>query len=592
MDLSVSAGDLAGLVRHATLGINSLKIYRYERGESDKFGSVDAIIGDCRTLGAAFIRLPDGADLRWPPNLEVPVDDADIYQALYDESRDSLAALFDRLDGSGVKVVLTFLTLGGAANVYNDSAHPDPRAEVDLNATSLLWAAGHFGNVVADLDGNDGVTINETDMTWAFNTLDPRSAYKITYVYRIARQVAQLLLDLEDEGVHVFRNIQAIAMLNELNNADVHTMLTDGAEPWADALVAAVQGFTEVLGAELPTLWWPAIGSSTERQPFSEIQDFLEQMISYAQLLATSRGVDLSVLANQDYHWFHYAPFQDARIPILTLRDDLDAIRSVFSDAGLEATVSVCETGITASVREAYADAFSSVDTQDETEMELLQAQDVWRRVATALCCGTVHVAWHTLVAETDGSYPGTGLREDGAEITVSGDAVPRLSYWTFQRLATHTSQVDTTNLFRLIPVANRAHGRIVYPPSRRSAASLDVSDPEDMVVILHFRNCHMAAHVYVIFMDAVADRGSAAIVTIYDDSGVALVSTHQSVPSALGAPVASAVAGEFGRRAPDSDWQSELSLYIGLPIGITVQVGDDPILLHSDSLLSFEVTS
>lgn len=584
------------------LGINSPKVYEYEIGASEKWGSTSAILEDLRAIRLTFGRQFGGADLLWPydptdRDTNVPTADADIYSILETKSA-ALTALFNQAETSNIKVVLTFMTLGGAASMVTLT---DPLGEITQNIIGLNWSADHESNVITDLDGNTGVTIYDgfatTDRTWVLGVLDLRSAYKKYYIYLIARQAAQLLQDLQAAGVPVFDNLLGIEIFNEVNTGNMHGTLNDGAPPWADAVVAAVKGFSEILGSDLPSLWWPSQASWSDAQTFGDIENFVSSVVSAAQLSAASRSVDISVLTNQDYHWYHYRNHQRADAPIMSIQDNVSALSAVYSDAGLEVSISICETG--SSVNEAEIDhgSFPYVASwSDADAVARFQAREVWRRVGTALCCGTAYVGWHTHMASSKGDFSGTGLREDsGNESTaVASDATTRYSYWALRRLAGRTVGglgISSSHSGATRTSFGGAIGEVIHPsshPSTGDYGTLDRANGEQMLVILHFEDAALSPHVYVLFIDSVANKTVSICVRVScSDTSVTSVRRYPSIPDTIDHGTTGTSSSYNTGESPDwGEWYTEDAL----PFEYTVAAGDDPILIHSDAELDFTI--
>lgn len=150
-------------------------------------------------------------------------------------------------------------------------------------------------------------------------------------------------------------------------------------------------------------------------------------------------GVDNAALVNQDIHWYRFTEAQQVRLAV-DLVDNLGDIQDNFTAAGLSATVSVCETG--ASVLQYSTDPTAGaaypryITSATDEDLELFQAREVVRRLATAAAAGASYCAWNSFegIHTSSNEFYGTGLLEDAASESAA-TAHLRLSAFTYQKL-------------------------------------------------------------------------------------------------------------------------------------------------------------
>lgn len=684
---------------HAPMGFNAPKVLRYETTGEAKWGTLDALLTDLVDAGGQYIRQPTDADLCWPTGegVDVPVEPlttrstgeaeaGPVYVALRSALWDRLYASFARLGTGGaddgaapLRLVLTFPTLGHIGQVsvtdpIDDMSGKAPEI-VDGKMLSMGWdmdpTSGHPAQSLTWWDGTTvrledsgyseadpsgisvdyGVTRGNPTYWWIQSTLDPRSRYKLYYLYLMGRAAAQLLLDLDaafqaetraPEEVpewggrasvpSVFGRLIAIELGNELDKSLICSSGEVSTQGRYHALMVreVTRGLQQVFGDHgrrllllLPSLSQyfalPDDKSGAGSGP-PTFEDTLAFDRALLQGLADTAGefgddpavppVDLSWLQYQDYHYYHFDD-STAPGPIMRLVQEVQRLEALMGEvtdpdgvapfAGVRVTVS--ETGASAAVSQAPIEAypylgefFDSHPTPaaQSAAVAQLQAREVWRRMAVALCTAAA-AGWnsHMSLSGAGNNFVGSGIREDlGDDSTqTAAEAHTRLSWWAWQRLNQATSAYGGGQRDDI----NGARGRLAYGPAvplvdgvEATYDDLDPSDAEQMAVIVEFVSTVLADYAYVLFLDPMADTAAEAEVIVSNPSGGRVVQLP-TIPEAL-TDGSAADATSFPDDSPDSAWDTPLVDTEDVELRLSLVADQDPILLLSAYPLEFTV--
>lgn len=595
-------------------GINNAHIGEYEDAVSagqpaPRTGSAGSVVQSLRRARAQYVRQPGSADLIWP-RLAVPLTDEEIYDALSRRLGDRLTELFTEARSQGLRVVLTFLTLGGATS----SGFRDPYGQLVSGSAPPLDFSGHLGNTVTCTEWVDGA---ETSVAYTLaapsggepfveGTLDPRDPYKRCYIRKIAYQAARLLgerlsaagVRIEDAG----EVIDGIEIFNELNTScrpDPASSFTaaDAAAAWGDAVVAALEGFRDWcwdagLGPDLFPLWLPSLSSPATNMEYDYIGPFNQALLE--RILLGSTGVAARAFVNQDVHWYRfrddqgYRPAGEILAMTAQVRAQLEDLWWLWTLGAVEApSVSVSETG--ASVNQERADFRGAKSEEDKAAF---QAQEVYRRLCMGAVSGAGRVAWHSHMAESDPEQPfaGTGLRLDDATVATSADAHARPAYAAFTALVGRTTSDPGTGTAIV-----GARG-VLLNPRRTDPANyglqtaglpggLDPACPYDMVTILRFYDpSGGGAQLYVLFVDSAATFEEAVPLLARSSSDTEHVELLSAVPELV-----MSTAGGGGELPADRTVNLSAYAHAVLPHEVAVAPAQDPVVLRSAVALTFE---
>lgn len=493
--------------RASGLGFNAVPFQAYEftqANEADgddatwawrKYGDTPNLLRDLEALGATFVRQPKLIDLSWPNDIAIPLVTGSDLTPLKDAFRSGPNSVYEQLvaffvtsfsredrEAPPIQLVFTWLTVLAQVEPEAKSSLTDPLGEIWVETiVPLTWHEDHLtANLKGRLpeivwwDGQDftmaecitirnptsRVSLGPQDKTWAIGTLDPRSPYKLYYVYLLGRAVGELLLEVEADvqaalgeeassTFSVFDHIVGIELCNEVNiknvvlGEDGLPAASESARLWMRVVREGIRGFREALGDARIDLWLPSLWSysipddeavataGAEMSTFRYTLAFDRELLTWVSVWDSiadddecdsqtdAKGpewppVDRSWITNQDYHWYHY---KGSGAPVIQLVAEAEALRGLFQTTGLEAlvgadvTLSVCETGSTV-YKEDLRDNddypyWAHVIAQDTAAREGVdpaaypfQAAEVWRRLATALCVAR-HVSWHTHMSST-----------------------------------------------------------------------------------------------------------------------------------------------------------------------------------------------
>lgn len=559
------------------LGFNAPRVLHYETTGEMKYGDTPNVLRDLATLGATYFRQPTAVDLTWPVDpftnelARVPVESGHgELRAVLDRAgvTTNLTSLFQylilqatdgewNLTGTPLKVVLTFLNVqsphGNIADPEDELWSPQRKANSNDTVVQLPWSGDHATKRITWWDGTEyafdaigGVygaarTLSGApgDGTVLFEGLDPRSPYKLMYVYLIARAFAEVLIEVDaliagwwhryasSPAPSIFDYILGIELCNEVNvknlviGPDEVVDLGASALLWMHVAWEGMRGFQEVLSGAGRTVdfWLPSLWSYPQAEPpvsvhypqrFSDVLAFDSWLAAlmalqavYDATLRTPFVVDTRWVANQDYHFYHQKA--DSGAAILRLRAEITALRRALAVLGSDRfdapSVSVSETGASTHGDDVAANyewiaLYVQANTPalgpapvDDAALRRFQAREVWRRLAVATCYSAT-AAWHTHMANTNGpddtgTFRDMGVRVDNqpdGDRTTAAQAGSRPAYWAYQRFTTLLRNPDTGDW----------HGRVVEWDRSEHATDdymqgLDPADGGDMLVILEF---------------------------------------------------------------------------------------------------------
>lgn len=660
------------------VGLNALRCYRYEatvagtaRSPSRKFGTLDAIVEDTLDIGAQFLRQTDIADLTWPEGGDfVPFDEADIV-SVFSSAVTPIEALLTRLSVQDRKVVFTFLMAGTGSYVSGfmgkDHAPTDPKATI----TAPVWLT--FDDRVHDDESPDPINGaqlfdlsfgGDTDTflphttavdAWVYATLDPRSPYKLGFVQLIAEQLATLLRDLFVKSPDLVRAILAIELFNEVDRKtrfDGTTLTSDNALGWAMMTVAALKGFTHVLGATADVcplrFWLPSFASHSPPFYFDlsgskiSTMEFHRRFLQELETLLLEARIDPALIVNQDYHFYHFKDAQVAdAIPISRIRDEIEALTgNVQATTHLShVSISVCETGSAlgkqwlhwsrpsrvASGYRYVAEAAEATSYPPGTlaplaqviwdrnvdTVERFQAREVWRRLAGGIAAGAAYVGWNTLMATNGGEFDRCGLREDSGEDSTqqSYHARKRYSWWAYQQLRLLLFPINARFGIHggalgefLLPLTTPGD---IYETSTETVPAESDEAAEMYLVILHFVSGSKGAHTYVVFLDPTA-REDATVFVDVSTVGPSpryspIVWVYPSIPETIFGGVTGVTSSNASGGLPvgivspgdlprDGCTWADPWFFDATGHSLKVDVNQDPYVLVSDLELSFAI--
>lgn len=302
------------------IGLNAMKTFYYDPGSGGptKYGDNDSQFKDCADLGVKVIRQFGLADLLWGMlagrNTEVPLEPG-LSAVISDPNNiERIAQLFAHANNTGIKVVFTFLTLGGGADTIDPPRVKDPMGKME-DVLPLRWSEDHLGKQINGypfeyFTGGAAVSAK----TWLLETLDIRSGYKRYYFGLIAKHVAALLVSALDSArlangwgatVSLRNLIEGIEIFNEI---DVRSRMYHGSRDpdiamqaywWALAYVECAEAFHLGLSAEIPILL-PGLSSYLPVSGFKwpEKLQFLDNFLFQVDTEARTRGLSTHAIAS------------------------------------------------------------------------------------------------------------------------------------------------------------------------------------------------------------------------------------------------------------------------------------------------------
>ena len=303
-------------------------------------------------------------------------------------------------------------------------------------------------------------------------------------------------LDQVLDGIEIGNEIEVRSIVN-VGTSSVSP--TDTAELWAGAWLHAAIGFIETFRslrgthAALPTLYLPGLASvsqpdipggaysdtsaaSTWNWKYDFLDAMLERIRTVWRLLRTfpaSLTYHLPPLADAlggiDYHWYHFqnrgkggTTPGDILGPLHSgwLISDVAALAGLLDDHGLDARVTVFESGTTArfGTNNAYMVTAGKAPgtTLTDAEGQAFQADEVWRRLLAAKAGGAEQAGWHAWMASSP-TYTAFGFRKEGDTTTHAPEATARPSWFSFQRLATLVRDASTVQIVRPSDIPDRS---------------------------------------------------------------------------------------------------------------------------------------
>lgn len=579
-------------------------IGEYEVDGVETYGSADAIFRSLRTLGARFVRQPGYDDLipleDWAPLPDAP----DIKSYVQDKFEDGILRVMGKARKYDVPVVLTFFSLGGGGNKYSGT---DPSV---LYQNGSVCAADFSGQTVGSTltDWVRGTTVtwpapaSRDEKDWNNGTLDPTMEYKLVYIqhfaYYTARMLDRIALKFGATATDFGGGLVGIELFNELNTCNTY----DPEDPeatgkmWAPAVAYALEGFIKgfasvptTIYTSLPKFWWPSLASENKDQTLSVgVRPFHVGMVSeVVRLLGTS---DASYLTNQDVHWYRFSQRQEVALAVEMI-DVVNAVSNVFTDNGLSPTVSVSETGASAT-QDGTDVTYPAYVTGTTETLESFQAREVIRRLAVASCSGATRAGWHSHMgvvresgAKGDSPFEGTGLRNDARYSTASApnanEATARPSYWTY---------------FRWQALLGGRRGFVVHPVVKKVAPAyhgLDRTTPEDSLVILQFPGYGVYLFCYLLFLDSAYDTtDKSASIDVRVTCAVGTRIYYVSLIPESTASTVPALAETFSFPVDTATWPASIGpeTTTTTEFEATVALDEDPVLWYTDKPLIFTV--
>ncbi len=597
-------------VEACRFGLNSTKTFQmgFDREEEvvtqvTKYGVLGEPLYDASRLGARVLRQHGHRDLFWgmlahdveamlrgdvQASLPVPVGTSALESAMSggvniygraDTNRELIGQLmyFAGLPESGVKLVSTFLTIGGGG----DSVGLVPADACDYNASAVEYSSssaspgatidedGVSGGVPRGFDGLgwDDEHAGQTSpygsdfpvrappwsacQAWFKEALDPSCPYKREYIGMIAEAAASILWwSAYDSDLPMGTVFEAIEIFNEV---DVRDFWERGGQPdlratgekWGRAYLHAAWRFREGLRDERTKLWMPGISSYhqvkgwTWDSKLEFVDGFVEGMVDeaseYTEAVtngATDEPEEVllafpSLLQGIDLHWYHREAGEPLR-HIGYLVHEIDELRQAIIGAVREYITELSDETLEESFGERFSvsvfeNGWGLNDAPPEgagalsgVEKEAFQAAEVWRRLGGALAGGASIAGWHSWMSSLGTNFQLMGLRRDeGDEWTPASDAQQRSAWHAYAILAEALGD-------------KVVGGRMVLPAtSSRADLSGQIKADAELagVVVFEYR------------MDS-GGRGDHWAYMVLRDPSTALSSSYRVVGSALGQPL------------------------------------------------------
>jgi hypothetical protein len=524
-DWSTSGGVAVTSGSVARRGLNKLELFREEAvGDASYYGSTEQQVQDASAVGAKVLRQFGYCDLLWghmtgyfglegQERRAVPLDylESDYEQEHYDR----LVELFRYLDQNNLKVVFTFMTLGGGATgedqEFEQPRFRDPLGEYqtggtdDSNMLALGWSEDHAGNTVRDAWGNVHSFTYMLDpstpashvefslyRTWYLGTLDVRSPYKRAYLGHIAESMALKLNAAADAaGVVLSSVVEGIEIFNEPEVRNVtlrgNTSTVLGAGYWAKAWAEVAIRFRQALGDEVKLFGPSLAGYSLDMRNSSrhsrnwKLNWYLYFLIDVDDCLGSDWSIG-DLMAGMDYHWYHRAV--GGVVHMASLARDVQLLAELFRWMGVSSPeISVFETGVSV-----------DGDYDPTTDGEWFQAHDIWRRYSAALVGSCSIAGWHSWMslAGEGAQFRGMGLRND-IEIEMPVGAYPRPSYGAYWTTTDLAGAVQRSQL--LLP-------DIDVVPNANAFLDLELEGAMDCVVAVEMEMVSPGRYLYVLLID------------------------------------------------------------------------------------------
>ncbi|MFH1468284.1 MAG: hypothetical protein ABIO70_28105 [Pseudomonadota bacterium] len=548
----------------ARMGLNSLHAWElmYSGGVIDarKYGIDGSSLDDAGRLGARVVRQHGQRDLLWAmmaPSSRitstadlaagelVPLEgnlstvmaqgltDSGVRLANVELLKDALQKARD----NGVKMVFTFLSLGGGGAGTSQTPPPEGDTDYDHDAVDywastvspgstigtgggygsfdrLPWAGNHESHPSDTAVGGGTIMFPATSATasnpWFLDALDPACPYKRFYLGMIAETAAGLLKDAEtairDEGQDFSLSdaVEAIEIFNEEDAMDAwkdpsgaRDRLASG-EMWGRAFLHAALAFRQTLDCEDIKIWMPGIASFKVTPPslaftwedkLKYVDGFIQGIWLEANRFYSELGFsDLQTLTDLlptlvqgcDLHWYHGIDTSDPLRHIGHLVIEVGELRdAIISSMTLRWSLEEPPTDFPITVFEnGWKQGGDYPASLAASRAEEFQAWEVWRRLGGALAGGAVVAGWHPWMAAASAYYD-MGLRvDDNAGDEPARTAAQRPAWFAYAVLAA--------------VLGDRIRwGRMVLPSvtARHELAALVVREPEVAgIVVLEYR--------------------------------------------------------------------------------------------------------
>ncbi|MFH1463644.1 MAG: hypothetical protein ABIO70_04585 [Pseudomonadota bacterium] len=575
------------------LGLNMLHAYELGWNSSDhpdhaeqvnKYGANGAPIADAALLGASVVRQHGQRDLFWGMLARAHLTPADLGQ-LSEESKvplegdlqstmeygidpdgnvapnsDLLGGLMDDAEGSGVKLIFSFLTIGGGGDELSSATPP----ESDFDTTAVEYENLERGSVIDRIaskpfddlgwvDEHEGqvsprgglvfpVHDEYSDDAWFFEKLDPACPYKREYIGLIAAEAAALLNAAADHR-DMRTLVEAIEIFNEVDTRDLW-ILEDGTTPspascgekWGRAYLHAAWAFRRAIPDTDVALKMPGIASYTSDSGMSWedkksfvggfVDGVVAEALEHSPSLEGASGSDHvlgllpDLLQGVDLHWYHKSLGEGGLRHIGYL---------VFEIAELSAAVSTAvadNTHLEDPVQAAFPEWFpvtvfengwGLIDDTGATGItggaakEEFQAWEVWRRLGGALAGGAAIAGWHTWMSVHTGSgYIKMGLRNDEGASTVDASLAEARPSWGAYYALAQVLGGKVLSGSMLLPAVSTAVS------SRLDLENMIAKSPDSVApVVFEFRLGVMGDWAYMVLIDpSLADPGITLVAT------------------------------------------------------------------------------